>query len=302
MNIKALRYFCAVVEAGSARLASERLHIAPTAISMQISQLEEQLGGKLFHRHSRPMGLTQLGHFLHSKGREILQSLERLESEAQGIAAGIQGWLGIGFTRSTLFSVLPEAVRVLQTELAQVRFDLQEILTEHQPGALRAGTIHVGIARWLGPMAEEPDLHSELLFNDPLVAVVPRHHPLAGQAFIRAADLQALPYICYPQLACSHFSRTVLTLLQQAGARLHIGHEAQEIHTALALVAAGLGTTVVGRSVAIHARPDLCFLPLADVSMTSQVMAITLGGPSSALVERFLDVVRRQSALHQLQG
>ena len=51
MNLRQLRYFCEVVEAGSARLAAERLYVAPTAISMQLAQLEDTLGGRLFdHR------------------------------------------------------------------------------------------------------------------------------------------------------------------------------------------------------------------------------------------------------------
>ena len=67
MNLRQLRYFCEVVDAGNARAAAEKLFVAPTAISMQISQLEELLGGSLFDRRTRPMTLTPLGQFVYPK-------------------------------------------------------------------------------------------------------------------------------------------------------------------------------------------------------------------------------------------
>ena len=294
MNLKQVRYFCETVDAGNARAAAEKLFVAPTAISMQISQLEALLGGALFDRATRPMGLTPLGQFVYSKGTELLSASGRLEVEAKGMAAGRLGWLGIGFTRSTIFSILPEAVRAMQLALPDVRIDLQEILTEEQPAALRSGAIHLAIARTLGAFTREPDLHYTELFDDPLVAALPAQHPLAAQASLRAAELNALPYVSYPKVANAHFSRQVLNILEQAGAKVQVGHEAKEINTALGLVAAGLGATVVGRSVATNNRGDIRFVPIADLSVGSKVLAVRKAGPVNALVEAFLDKLREQ--------
>ena len=294
MNLKQVRYFCETVDAGNARAAAEKLFVAPTAISMQISQLEVLLGGALFDRATRPMGLTPLGQFVYSKGTELLSASGRLEVEAKGMAAGRLGWLGIGFTRSTIFSILPEAVRAMQSALPDVRIDLEEILTEEQPAALRSGAIHLAIARTLGAFTREPDLHYTELFDDPLVAALPAQHPLAAQASLRAAELNALPYVSYPKVANAHFSRQVLNILEQAGAKVQVGHEAKEINTALGLVAAGVGATVVGRSVATNNRGDIRFVPIADLSVGSKVLAVRKAGPASALVEAFLDKLREQ--------
>lgn len=294
MNLKQVRYFCETVDAGNARAAAEKLFVAPTAISMQISQLEALLGGALFDRATRPMGLTPLGQFVYSKGTELLSASGRLEVEAKGMAAGRLGWLGIGFTRSTIFSILPEAVRAMQSALPDVRIDLEEILTEEQPAALRSGAIHLAIARTLGAFTREPDLHYTELFDDPLVAALPAQHPLAAQASLRAAELNALPYVSYPKVANAHFSRQVLNILEQAGAKVQVGHEAKEINTALGLVAAGLGATVVGRSVATNNRGDIRFVPIADLSVGSKVLAVRKAGPVNALVEAFLDKLREQ--------
>lgn len=294
MNLRQLRYFCEVVECGNARAAAQKLFVAPTAISMQLSQLEERLGGQLLDRASRPMALTPLGEFVYPKAKELLSAAARLETEAQGLAAGKLGWLSIGFTRSTLFSFLPEAVRAMQSAYPQVRIELVELLTEDQPASLRSGAIHLGLARVLGPFTREPDLDYIALFDDPLVAALPMQHPLARRESLRAADLAALPYISYPRSASSQFSRQVLVLLEAAGARPQVSHEAKEIHTALGLVAAGLGTTVVGRSVAAHTRSDLRFLRIEDLHTHSQLLAVRRAQDRHALAASFLEVVRAQ--------
>jgi DNA-binding transcriptional LysR family regulator len=294
LNLKQLRYFCEVVDSGNARTAAGKLFVAATAISMQISQFEELLGGPLFDRSSRPMALTPLGEFVYAKAKELLSAASRLELEAQGIAAGNLGWLGIGFTRSTIFSILPEAVRAMQAAYPNVRIDLLEILTEEQPAALRSGVIHLAIARTLGAFIREPDLHYTELFDDPLVVALPLQHPLAERAALNAADLEALPYISYPKVANAHFSRQVLNILEHAGAKVQVGHEAKEIHTALALVAAGLGTTVVGRSVAANNRTDLRFVPIADLEVHSKVLAVRKSGLAHPLADALLGKLREQ--------
>ena len=131
MNLRQLRYFCEVVDTGNAIQAASRLFVAPTAISMQVAQLEKLLGGALFDRSHRPMQLTALGKFLYPRARELLAEERRLEEEARGIAAGKRGWLGVGFVRSTIYSVLPNAVRAFRASFPDVQLDLVELLSEH---------------------------------------------------------------------------------------------------------------------------------------------------------------------------
>lgn len=297
MNLRQLRYFTEVVDAGNARLAAEKLFVAPTAISMQLGQLEELLGGRLFDRSSRPMSLTPLGQFVYPKAKELLAAAGWLESEGKRIAAGNLRWLSIGFTRSTIFSILPEAVRAMQAGHPDVRIELVEILTEDQAVALRSGTIHIALARLIGPIVAQDDLESTELLDDPLVAALPSQHALAAGATLNARDLDALPYISYPKSAnSSQFARQVLALLQAAGGQPHVGHEAKEIHTALGLVAAGLGTTVVGRSVAVNNRTDVCFVPIADVPTHSTVLAVRRANTTNPLADAFLLMLQARVA------
>jgi DNA-binding transcriptional LysR family regulator len=292
MNLKRLQAFCTIVEAGTAAAAAEVLHTAPTALSMQIAQLEASLGGKLFNRETRPMGLTTLGRYLYPKARELLANAAQVQQEAQGVATGSLGWLSIGFVRSTIFSVLPGAVRQMRLAFPKVRIDLQEMLSEHQAQSIRSGAIHVGISRKMGAYEREPDMRYVTLMSDPLVAAVPAYHPLAAQQNVTAAQLSELPFICFPKDPFSSFAQQSMSYLKSAGGQPMVGYEAKEIHTALGLVAAGLGMTLVGQTVAHNNRSDVCFLPLHGLQMETEIFALFADQEPQALVDSFMGFLR----------
>ena len=296
MNLRQLRYFCEVVEAGSATHAAERLHVAPTAISMQLGQLEAHLGGELFDRSRRPMEPTPLGRFFYPRAKELLLQAARLDDEAKGLATGSHGWLGIAFTRSATFSVLPRAIRQFRAAYPQVQLDLVEALSEYQPAQLRQGRIEIGLSRFIGPCEAPPDLRHAVTLDDPLVAALPLHHPLAGRTSLRAAELADIPFILYPKDPISPFGQQIVAALKAAGAEPAVAYSAVEIYTALSLVAAGLGATLVARSIAENNRTDVVFLPVDDIATSTTVVAVTRADEKSRLVSAFLDILAHGEA------
>ena len=90
--------------------------------------------------------------------------------------------------------------------------------------------------------------------------------------------------------------RQLIGGLQEAGAKLQVGHEAKEIHTALGLVAAGLGSTIVAKSVAVNNRADVCFVSISDVQIQSQVFAVRKLNLAHPLVDLFLGALTEQVA------
>ncbi|QBY56237.1 LysR family transcriptional regulator [Cupriavidus oxalaticus] len=302
MNLKQLRYFCEVVDAGSAVAASSRLFVAPTAISMQISQLESLLGAPVFDRSNRPMTLTSTGRFLYPRAKELLSQMRRLDEEARAVAAGNLGWLGIGFTRSAIFSIVPEAVRRFREKLPGIQLDLVEQLSEHQPDSLRSGRIDVGISRYIGEFDRANDLTYVKLFDDPFVAAVPIHSPFAKRKAVRASELDALALIQYPKDPQSRYANQMVDALRQAEGNPRAGHEAIEIHTALGLVAAGLGFTLVGASVASVERRDVAFVRIANMRTKATLVAVTRADDEGPVVQEFvatLSQVRPDVAAYQ---
>lgn len=291
MNFRQLRYFCEVVEAGSAVHAAERLHVAATAISMQLSQLEAHLGGALFDRSRRPMEPTALGRFFYPRAKELLFQAARLDDEAQGIANGNHGWLGIGFTRSATFSLLPKAIRRFRAAFPDVQLDLVETLSEYQPAQLRQGRIDIGISRFIGPCEAPADLAYALTLPDPLVAAVPAGHRLARRKSVAVRELVHEPFILYPKDPISPFGQQIIAMLKAAGGEPRVAYAAVEIYTALSLVGAGLGLTLVGRSIAQNNRSDVSFVALRDVDTTTTVVGVTRLGEDGKLVRAFLEMM-----------
>ncbi|MDQ0012859.1 DNA-binding transcriptional LysR family regulator [Variovorax boronicumulans] len=289
MNFRQLRYFCEVADSGTLARAAQRLFVAPTAISMQISQLEEGLGGALFDRAVKPMTLTPLGRFFLPRARELLADRQRLEEDTRDVASGKSGWLGIGFVRSLLNSVLPAAVRAFRLKHPDVKLDLVELLSEHQPAHLRSGRIHIGLSRFAEQQISPPaDLRHVPLFDDPFVVAVPTDHRGAKRGSVSLAELSKLPLISYPKDPQSSFAQHVLARLHEAGVQPRVGHEAIEIHTALSLVAAGLGYAVVGASVAQRAQSDVAFVRLAALKACTSVVAVTRVDEEGPLVASML--------------
>lgn len=296
MNDRQLKYFCAVVDAGGATRAANQLFVAPTAISAQICLLEKELGGLLFDRATRPMSLTALGRFLYPRARELLVANQRLREETCSIAAGKRGWVGVAFVRSTIFSLLPSAVRTFRNAFPEVQVDLLELLSEFQPAQLRGGRVDVGVARLLGEEEYPPDLQQTVLIEDPFMAVFPASHPLAHRSSITLTELEGMNFISYPKNPLTQFSQRLLAQVVNAGVNMHVVQDAVEIHTALGLVAAGQGVTLVGASVAKNNRTDIRFVQVDDFGLESKVVALTRTGEESKLVTAFLSSLKDAAA------
>ncbi|WPB57705.1 LysR family transcriptional regulator [Xylophilus sp. GOD-11R] len=296
MNHRQLRYFCEVARQGTLARAAERLCVAPTAISMQIAQLEQGLGGELFDRAVKPMALTALGRFFLPRALQLLDHGEQLEKEARDIAVGNAGWLGIGFVRSVMNSFLPAAVRRFRALRPGVRLELIEMLSEHQAEHLRSGRIQIGLSRYARLPEPPADLRHTVLFEDPFLVALPAEHPLAAQAVLSVTALQEMELISYPKDPQSSFAQNITAILQAAGVRPRVGHEAIEIHTALGLVAAGLGYAVVGASVARRGTADVAFVPLQGLDARTTVLTVTRAddqGPLTASMLQALDQAAR---------
>lgn len=292
MKFNRVRCFCEVVDSGTLARAAERLYVAPTAISMQIAQLEQQLGGELFDRSVKPMALTALGHFFLPRARELLAMGQRLEQDTRDMATGKRGWLGIGFVRSLIYSVLPAAVQAFRREHPDVKLELIELLSEDQPAQLRNERIQIGLSRHTSPVEPPPGLEHALLFEDPFVAAVSMQHPLAKRKTATLAELDELPLISFPKDPASGYSAHVQSVLREYGARPRIGHEAIEIHTALGLVAAGLGYAVVGASVAMRGPNDVRFLSLPEVKARTRIVAVSRLGEQSQVAASMLATLK----------
>jgi DNA-binding transcriptional LysR family regulator len=288
MNLRHLQFFVVLAEELNFSRAAERLHVAQPALSQQIRALEDRLGSQLVDRGSRPLRLTEAGSYLSIEARQILASFEQAALGTREIALGKRGWLSIGFTRSAMYSILPPALKAFHRAFPDVELKLFEMLTEQQADALLEKRIHVGIGRQVQSIA---GCSTRPLLRERVMIALPPEHPLAPRKTIRIAELADSPLVLYPKHSNAYFSRFVESLYRDAGLTPYVGYQADEIQTAIGLVAAGLGITFVGESVARLGRSDVVYRRLhgAGTAQATTLAASFRSDDNSPHLHAFLD-------------
>lgn len=165
-----------------------------------------------------------------------------------------------------------------------------------QPEQLRNERIQIGLARHTRVIPAPAGLKHTLLFEDRFVAALPAVHSLTRRSSTTLAALDRLELITFPKDPASGYAAHVVSMLREAGAQPRVGHEAIEIHTALGLVAAGLGYAIVGASVAAGSPAGVTFLALPEIDARTQVLAVTREGDDNVLVASMLRILGKPPA------
>lgn len=245
MELRHLRYFTAVAETCHFGRASERLHIAQPALSQAIRQLEAEVDAVLFTRTTRQVALTPAGEFLMERARRILASVEDSVRGLREVAAGRTGLVRLGMVGTAAFSHLPRIAGTLGRELPNVTLEIKaDMLTPDQCEALRDGSLDLAVLR---PPVIGEGLRLRVLETEPLVLAVPAAHPLAAAPTVAVADLRGQPFIGYATRD-SAVNLAVLRACQAVGFAPHHTHQASGTAVLVALVAAGLGVSLVPAS------------------------------------------------------
>jgi LysR family cyn operon transcriptional activator len=184
MELRHLRYFVAVAEAGSVSLAARRLNGTQPALSRQIQDLEQDLGVRLFDRIGRKIVLTGDGDELLDRARRLLADAEAFRERAQALGGGEGGILRIGATPQFIEAALPEVL----ARYHRARPGVEVRVIEDGAGSLLSrvhqGELHLAI----GVLRAE-GLQSRLLYPLRVLAVMTRHHRLARRRNLAVTDL-----------------------------------------------------------------------------------------------------------------
>ena len=237
-------------------------------MSRQIQQLEDELGVVLLER-GRPLRLTEAGRFFYEHANVLLEQLNTVCANTRRIGQGEKTWLGIGFAPSTLYGVLPELIRMLRThEALELELGLSEMTTLQQVEALKAGRIDVGFGRI---RIDDSAIVQRVLVEDRLVAVLPARHPLLA-APATLAQLAAEPFVLYPGNPRPSYADHVIALFDAHGLSLKVAQWTNELQTAIGLVGAGMGVTLVPASVQVLHRADIGYTPVVETTATSPII------------------------------
>ena len=270
MELRHLRYFAAVARTCHFGRAAEQLHVAQPALSHAIRQLEAELDAILFTRTTRQVSLTPAGEFLRSEATRILSDVDDAIRGVRRIAGGSSGLIRVGLTGTAAFSHLPRIARAVKRELPGVALEIHaDMLTPTQCDGLRMRSLDLGVLR---PPAVGEGVELRTIDVESLVLAVPVDHRLAVEPVVSISDLRNEPFIGYGSRD-SAVNDAVLRSCRTAGFAPRRAHEAPGTAVLLALVAAGLGVSVVPESVRSLPLQGLVFRDLADATTIELALA-----------------------------
>lgn len=281
MELRHLRYFHALAQTQSFTRAAQQLHMAQPPLSRQISQLEALLDTQLVVRE-RPIRLTDAGKFFYEQTRGLLQQLESVCDNTRRIAQGQRQWLSIGFAPSTLYAGLPEVIQTLRRD-PDLELSLSEMTTLQQVDALKSGRIDVGFGRI---RIDDSAVVQQVLREDPLVAVLPLNHPLSTRAQVSLQQLALEGFVLYPANPRPSYADHVLALFANHGLSIRVQQWVNELQTAIGLVAAGVGITLVPATVQQQHRDDIVYVGLQEAEAVSPVILSRRIGDVSMPLQR----------------
>jgi DNA-binding transcriptional LysR family regulator len=237
-----LRALVSIADGRSFLRAAEQLNLSQPALSRRIQKLETTVGTPLLERSTRHVRLTPAG-------QEIVPLLRRMLGEMDGSLLGLMasgerqaGRLTIASIPSAAVRFLPGVLQALGEEYRQVRVRVLDVSAQECAEAVRTGAAEFGIAL---PVSSDADLLFDPLHEDPFGLVCRKDHPLAARDTLRWDDLDDHRLITVHRASGNR--TTLETGLAQAGIALRWFYEVTRLTSALALVDAGLGASILPR-------------------------------------------------------
>jgi DNA-binding transcriptional LysR family regulator len=291
MELRHLRYFCAVAEYGTFSAASRHLRVAQSAISEQIQDLEEELGASLLKRGQRTTQLTEEGIVFLGEAHKTLQAAQNAIDTTRKAMLGLEGSLTIGFFLWGAGGFFSRLIREYRKLHPNIRLTLVEMLAHEQAEALEAGRIDIGFTRPLEPPFDRI-LSAELLFQDPIVAVLPVDHPLARPR-VELQSLAGERFVMMQRENTRTLHDSIISLCSGAGFSPNIVNSSGSWPGILTLVESGEGVALVPSGVRHLKTAGLVFSDL--IPETAHVgLSIAWNPAKEGAVQRdFLQLVRK---------
>jgi LysR family hca operon transcriptional activator len=242
MELRHLRYFVAVAEAGSLTgAAARRLHTAQPSLSRQLRDLEYEVGAQLMIRGARGIELTAAGRVFLDHARLALAQVEAAREAARRAAQPVKPSFALGFLTGEEIDWLPEVIRLLRDELPNIELTISSQYSPDLADAVVRGTLDVAFFR---REARASELMFKVVATEPLVVVLPSDHRLAAQEAIAPQHLVGEIFIGVSHTA--PVTRGVIDeYLRRSGIDLRPDHEADHIAMAMSFVASTRGVALL---------------------------------------------------------
>ncbi|BDU06607.1 LysR family transcriptional regulator [Nocardia cyriacigeorgica] len=290
LSLARLRMLRELHRRGTITAAATALHYTASAVSQQLAQLERDVGTRLLERRGRRVQLTDQGVLLAEHAEEILASVERATQALEDAADSVTATLTAGVWASVASGLLPDALNALARTHPGILVRTRELAPESTAAAVRDGALDLSFVLDYSnyPMAWDRGLERAVIAVERLYAAVPAGAVPATS--ITLAELAEHPWILAP--ARSHFGHAVRLAFQSAGVAPRIDHEVEEQATAMAMVAAGLGVTLVSDLGLALRPPGVDVVALGDILTRTVSLAYRTTTARRAALLLVVDAIR----------
>jgi LysR family transcriptional regulator, cyn operon transcriptional activator len=267
IDLRQLRYLITVAEEANFTRAAETLYVTQSALSQQIQTLEKAVGVALLDRSKRGVRLTAAGSILVSHAQRMLLELDKAQIALQELEGLQRGSLRIGVVQTINEYLMPSIIGTFVSQYPRIKLLVEERSTDDIEAGLESGEFQVGLS--FIP-TNNAIIDSTFLFEEQLILVVRRDHPLAQVECLPVKALDELPMVMLSRTYCTrHLWEDTARL---AGAHPQVMMELNTVSGILAAVAqTGLATVLPGQVLAARLIPDLVGIPLHNPLPSRQV-------------------------------
>ncbi len=268
MNIDSLQAFVAVAECGSFSEAAGRIHLTQPAVSKRVQQLERTLDQRLFDRIGRRVDLTEAGRALLPRARRLLNDAAEIRRALADLSGDVRGRLVMGTSHHIGLHRLPGPLKAFTQAHPGVELDIRFMDSEAACHAVEIGDLELAIVTL--PPNPMPRLQIRPIWEDPLVFMVSRDHPLAGRRRVSLETLLEHPAVLP---GSNTYTRGILERAVRArGLALRTGMETNYLETLRMLTEANLGWSLLP---ATQLTDQLVRLPVSGLKLSRRLGAVT---------------------------
>lgn len=287
MEIRVLRYFLAVVREESVTKAAEALHITQPTLSRQLSQLEEEVGVRLFDRGTRKITLTNEGILLRRRAEEILQLVDKTERELIEQDEQVEGKISIGCGEIAAVRMLTELIRTFRGKYPRVSFELFSAAADLVKEQLDKGLLDIGLL--LEPVDMEKYEFIRLDMKEKWVVLMRPEDPLAEKESVTAEDLLSLPLILPRRM---NVQSELASWFGDYYDKINVVFTSNLSTNSAVMVGAGLAYSLAIEGAALWDPSKITYRPLFPALTATSVLAWKRGQPFSLASAKFIDQMR----------